>query len=112
MLPPNEEKGRPSQTLYGVISVLRQPRERFTLVECRLLTGRTHQIRVHMKHLGHPLAGDTVYGRGGDGFPRQMLHSWKLGFTHPATRQPMEFCADLPPDFAALALDFSTYDPV
>lgn len=102
-------KGRSAQTRYGVIQVL----DRLSLIECRLLTGRTHQIRVHLKHLGHPLAGDQVYGRGGqDGFPRQMLHAWKLGFTHPATQQPVEFCADLPPDFATLGLDFSHYEPV
>lgn len=108
----SHEKGRSSQTLYGVIGPLPIPLERYTLVECRLLTGRTHQIRVHMKHLGHPLAGDTVYGRSGDGFSRQMLHSWKLGFTHPSTQKLMEFCADLPPDFATLHLDFSSYDPI
>ena len=106
------EKGRSSQTLYGVISPLQPPNERCTFLECRLLTGRTHQIRVHMKHLGHPLAGDAVYGRSGDGFPRQMLHSWKLGITHPSSNRFMEFCADLPPDFATLNLDFSNYDPV
>lgn len=108
----SEEKGRASQTLYGVIAPLPPPHERTTLVECRLLTGRTHQIRVHMKHLGHPLAGDAVYGRANDGFPRQMLHSWKLGFSHPSSSELMEFCADLPPDFAHLGLDFSHYDPI
>ncbi len=107
-----ETKGRSSQTLYAVIHPLAPPHTRQTLIECRLLTGRTHQIRVHLQHLGHPLAGDPVYGRGGDGFPRQMLHSWKLGLTHPTSRKAMEFCADLPPDFAILGLDFSTYDPV
>jgi 23S rRNA pseudouridine1911/1915/1917 synthase len=112
LLAPHEARGRASQTLYGVIAPLSAPRERYTLVECRLLTGRTHQIRVHLKHLGHALAGDVVYGRSGDGFPRQMLHSWKLGFRHPTTQQTMEFCAALPPDFATLDLDFSHYDPV
>ncbi len=106
------ERGRAAQTLYGVITPLAPPRQRFTLLECRLLTGRTHQIRVHLKHLGHPLAGDAVYGRSGDGFPRQMLHAWRLGFTHPATGIPLEFTAELPEDFARLALDFGSYLPV
>lgn len=105
-------KGRPAQTLYGVISTFQHPTGLCSLIECRLLTGRTHQIRVHLKHLGHPLAGDTVYGRGGDGFPRQMLHAWQLGFHHPATGQPVEFRADIPPDFARLPLDFAHYEPV
>lgn len=106
------ERGRPAQTLYGVITPLAPPHQRFTLLECRLLTGRTHQIRVHVKHLGHPLAGDSVYGRAGDGFPRQMLHAWRLGFTHPVSGKPLEFTAELPEDFARLDLDFTAYQPV
>ncbi|HEY5893340.1 MAG TPA: RluA family pseudouridine synthase [Chthoniobacterales bacterium] len=105
-------KGRSAQTLYGVISTFQHATGLCALIECRLLTGRTHQIRVHLKHLGHPLAGDAVYGRGGDGFPRQMLHAWKLGFHHPVTGLPVEFCADIPPDFARLPLDFTQYEPV
>lgn len=83
------------------------------LIECRLATGRTHQIRVHMTSIGHPLVGDPVYGRGRtakgksltpaqkqalDQFPRQALHAYLLGFTHPVTRERLEFSHDLPID--------------
>jgi 23S rRNA pseudouridine1911/1915/1917 synthase len=71
-----------------------------TLVECTLHTGRTHQIRVHLKHLGHPLLGDALYaGRHAGGYARQMLHAWKLGFTHPRTSKPLHFSSPLPEDF-------------
>ena len=103
--------GRPARTLYWV-------RERFpgcALIECRLVTGRTHQVRVHMAHIGHALVGDPVYAgrqwraiedaalaaRCRD-FPRQALHAWKLTITHPATGVPMTFEAPLPPDLARL----------
>ncbi len=74
---------------------------RFTYIACRLETGRTHQIRVHMAHIGHPLAGDPVYG------PRaviktlegQCLHAKELGFVHPVTGQALRFDSELPPYF-------------
>ena len=81
---------------------------RCTLVECRLETGRTHQIRVHMAHIGHPLVGDPVYGqrRTGDavldGFPRQALHAFRLGLIHPHTGVAMEWSVPMAADFAAL----------
>jgi 23S rRNA pseudouridine1911/1915/1917 synthase len=93
--------GRSARTDYSV-------RERFastTLVECRLHTGRTHQIRVHMAHLGHPLLGDPVYGRAGavsPPFPRQALHAWRLGLLHPRSRAELHWQAPLPADIAAL----------
>lgn len=71
---------------------------RLSLLECRPKTGRTHQIRVHLKHLGHPVAGDRLYGGGAD-FSRQLLHAWRLEIKHPATAEPLAFCAPLPPDF-------------
>jgi 23S rRNA pseudouridine1911/1915/1917 synthase len=71
-----------------------------TLVQCTLHTGRTHQIRVHLKHLGHPLLGDALYaGRQAGKYERQMLHAWQLGFTHPRTGKPLHFCSPLPEDF-------------
>jgi 23S rRNA pseudouridine1911/1915/1917 synthase len=71
-----------------------------SLLECRLHSGRTHQIRVHLQHLGHPILGDIVYGgRKAGKFPRQMLHAWKLAFDHPRTKQRMHFEAPLPEDF-------------
>lgn len=69
-----------------------------SLLECRPKTGRTHQIRVHLKHLGHPIAGDRIYGGGAD-YARQLLHAWKLSVSHPATGEPLEFTAPVPPDF-------------
>jgi 23S rRNA pseudouridine1911/1915/1917 synthase len=75
-----------------------------TLVECTLFTGRTHQIRVHMKHLNAPLAGDEIYGKRG-GFTRQMLHAWKLGFNHPKTGLRLDFAAPLPEDFRAAGVE-------
>lgn len=70
----------------------------WTLIECRLETGRTHQIRVHMSSFGHPLIGDFLYGRREEQMPRQALHSWKLSFVHPIMGRPMEFVSPLPPD--------------
>ena len=65
----------------------------------RLETGRTHQIRVHMSHIGHPLYGDNVYGRIVKGVQGQCLHARKIGFIHPTTEEYMEFTSDLPPYF-------------
>ncbi len=88
-----------------------------SLVTCRLETGRTHQIRVHMAHLGHPLLGDAIYGAGFrtmasllapaareavEGFRRQALHAAELGFSHPATREDLFFESPLPVDLAGL----------
>ena len=86
--------GRRAVTHYKVL-------ERFnssTLVECCLETGRTHQIRVHMAHIGHPLVGDPVYGYKKQRFNLngQLLHAQKLGFIHPSTEEYVEFKADLP----------------
>lgn len=73
----------------------------YTHISCTLETGRTHQIRVHMAYLGHPVAGDPVYGVKNErvSFTGQCLHARKIGFVHPATGQYLEFCADLPPYF-------------
>lgn len=91
-----------------------QPDPIASLVECRLETGRTHQIRVHMAHLGHPVVGDPLYGRGlrlKGGvkspeilriFPRQALHAGVLGFRHPVTDAPLRLTAPLPHDMAEL----------
>jgi len=81
------------------------------LVECRLETGRTHQVRVHMASIGHPLLGDPVYGRSGKthskllkelGFHRQALHAAELGFTHPVTKHRLSFSSPMPPDMQEL----------
>ncbi len=114
--PPDSEIGKPAVTHYRVI-------ERYgytTLIECILETGRTHQIRAHMKHIGHPLFADETYGgtellRGQRSStykafiqncfklcPRQALHARTLGFVHPTTHKQMDFTSEWPDDFAAL----------
>ncbi|HXU92590.1 MAG TPA: 23S rRNA pseudouridine(1911/1915/1917) synthase RluD [Gallionella sp.] len=103
------EGGKPAVTHYHV-------EESFpscTLVRCRLETGRTHQIRVHMAHIGHPLVGDSVYLKGAQrcvpqlrellqGFPRQALHATRLALEHPVSGELVEWHAPLPEDFERL----------
>ena len=108
------ERGRAALTRYRV---LRTFKDAAALVECRLATGRTHQIRVHMSALGHPLIGDRTYGGGGAGrlrgappavraavaaFPRQALHANVIGFNHPATGEQLRFESALPQDMQEL----------
>jgi 23S rRNA pseudouridine1911/1915/1917 synthase len=89
-------RGRPAKTEYRVI----RSSDAASLVECRLHTGRTHQVRVHLHHLGHPVLGDKVYApRVSKNLPRQMLHAWKLGFRHPGTGEWKLWEAPLPDDF-------------
>jgi len=91
-------RGRAAKTEYRLV----RSSDRATLIESRLHSGRTHQIRVHLHHLGHPVLGDKVYApRLAKDFPRQMLHAWKLGFRHPRTEEWKSFEAPLPDDFAA-----------
>jgi len=74
-----------------------------SLIECRLETGRTHQIRVHLAHRGHPLVGDLTYGGSArDGFSRQALHAWRLGLEHPRSGVPLRFASAVPADLAAV----------
>ena len=88
-------EGRQATTHFRVLERLGD----YTLVECRLVTGRTHQVRVHARFLGYPVAGDPVYGRRGElGLSRQFLHAWRLVFTHPRTGAPLEFTSPLPAD--------------
>ena len=100
-------RGRAAKTEYCVL----RSGDHASLVECRLHSGRTHQIRVHLHHIGHPVLGDKVYAaRRTQDFPRQMLHAWKLGFCHPRTGEWRNFEAPLPNDFdealAASGLEF------
>jgi 23S rRNA pseudouridine1911/1915/1917 synthase len=99
-------RGRAARTEYRVI----RSSEQASLIECGLHSGRTHQIRVHLHHLGHPVLGDKVYSpRLAKDFPRQMLHAWKLGFRHPRTEEWKSFEAPLPDDFAtAIKLAFES----
>lgn len=89
-------RGRAAKTEYRVL----QSGGGVSLVECALHSGRTHQIRVHLQHLGHPIVGDALYGKKA-GARRQMLHAWKLGFTHPCTNEQLSFEAPIPEDFQA-----------
>jgi 23S rRNA pseudouridine1911/1915/1917 synthase len=94
-------RGKPALTSYKVL-------ERFgraALVECRLETGRTHQIRVHFQHIRHPLVGDTVYRRGtrhGIAFARQALHAAELSLRHPSSGEQVSWKSPLPRDFKRL----------
>ena len=91
-------RGRAAKTEYRVV----RSGEQASLIECQLHSGRTHQIRVHLHHLGHPVLGDKIYAsRFARDFPRQMLHAWKIGFRHPHTGEWKNFEAPLPDDFAA-----------
>lgn len=120
---PDGDYGKHAVTHYEVM----EPLGHVSLVRCVLETGRTHQIRVHMKHVGHPLFNDSRYG--GDAVlrgvpsakykafvencfklcPRQALHARTLGFTHPVTREEMFFTADVPDDMNALVERWRTY---
>lgn len=125
VFPQGSDIGKPAVTHYKVL-------ERFgyvTLVECILETGRTHQIRAHMKHIGHPLFSDERYGgteilrgeRTGsyrqfvlNGFktcPRQALHAKTLGFVHPRTKKQMDFTSDIPEDLGNLLEKWRRYTP-
>jgi 23S rRNA pseudouridine1911/1915/1917 synthase len=87
--------GRAAHTSYKVLERF----DRFTYVEVKIGTGRTHQIRVHMSSIGHPVAGDTLYGAAAaTGIDRFFLHAWRIGFTSPSTGQRVEVEAPLPPE--------------
>jgi 23S rRNA pseudouridine1911/1915/1917 synthase len=100
-------RGKRAVTHWRRLDVLKDA----ALVECRLETGRTHQVRVHMALIGHPLLGDPVYGRTGKThgkilkelqFHRQALHAAELGFTHPVTKHRLSFNSPMPPDMQEL----------
>ena len=97
------EGGRESRTKY---KVLRQPKG-YSLLEIRPETGRTHQIRVHFTSIGHPLAGDSVYGGRTIGLDRHFLHANRLGFWLPGTNKYTEFEAPLPNDLRLFLEDIS-----
>jgi 23S rRNA pseudouridine1911/1915/1917 synthase len=122
-------RGKPARTHYRVIERFGDPmRPLASLIECRLETGRTHQIRVHLTHLGHPLIGDPVYGRAhkpprakneneaaayaaAAEFPRQALHAWLLGFHHPSLQKTLRFESEWPNVFAELVKALRSLSP-
>jgi 23S rRNA pseudouridine1911/1915/1917 synthase len=95
--------GREARTRYEIVRRFGSPHP-CALLECRLETGRTHQIRVHLSSIGHPVVGDAVYGgsRGGIAATRPMLHAHRLAFAHPRTGEPMVFESPLPADMDAV----------
>ena len=90
----NHKNGKSAVTHFKVLERF----GRFTYVECELETGRTHQIRVHMSSIGHPLLGDSLYGVESPLINRQALHSHKIAFIHPISHEDLEFTCDLPDD--------------
>jgi len=97
--------GREARTNFEVLERFAHGSSPAALLECRLDTGRTHQIRVHFQHIRHPLVGDVVYRRGtrhGLSFPRQALHATELSLIHPGTHQRVTWNSPLPRDMKKL----------
>lgn len=115
-----KEGGRDAVTHYRIIKKFPHA----THLKCELESGRTHQIRVHLSHIGHPIIGDPIYGyrRGIPGklsallrdtlnnFPRQALHAWQLSFDHPISKEPLHFSAPLPQDMHDLLTTLCQHD--
>ncbi len=103
-------KGKESVTYFHVEKRYRQ--DDVSLLSCRLLTGRTHQIRVHMEYIGHPVIGDPVYGSGNRKLydKGQLLHAYSLTLTHPKTGKEMTFNAPLPPHFQKILDELETHN--
>ena len=105
----SQDKGKPAITHVKVLEHITRGSKYATLIEARLSTGRTHQIRVHLAHINHPVLGDEVYGHGKSGGHGQILHAAKLNLIHPKTNKHMEFVAPMPVYFEnALATFRST----
>jgi 23S rRNA pseudouridine1911/1915/1917 synthase len=111
----SKSAGRPSTTFYEILGESPGSLSGLSLLKCRLVTGRTHQIRVHLKALHLPIVGDPVYGAARwkglkdealreacRTFPRQALHAWRLSLAHPVTGEPLTFTAPVPADVSSL----------
>ena len=96
------KSGKESVTYFHVLE--RYRKDDATLISCRLLTGRTHQIRVHMEYIGHPVIGDPLYGEGNRKIAKdgQLLHAYRLTFIHPKTKKEVSFEAPLPEQFKGI----------
>jgi 23S rRNA pseudouridine1911/1915/1917 synthase len=107
VLPDTASGAKTAVTHFNPVQHFMRDGHAATLLECRLETGRTHQIRVHMQHLGHPIVGDQVYGRlpWRAWFARQALHARRLGIEHPVTRRDLAWEAPMPADMQALLDD-------
>ncbi|AKG52939.1 ribosomal large subunit seudouridine synthase [Dehalogenimonas sp. WBC-2] len=90
------ENGREAKSQFHVVEYFKN----YTLLEVRIFTGRTHQIRVHLAAIGYPVAGDQTYGVKSEYFPRQFVHAHRLSFTQPTTGETLSFTSELPPDLA------------
>ena len=99
MTPRRPPSGRDAVTDYEVLAHI----DNYSLVACMPRTGRTHQIRVHLQTLGHPIAGDPLYGKR-DHFERHLLHAWRIEFTHPVSGELLRCEAPLPADFGLVPL--------
>ena len=97
-----DSAGQSSRTIYEVVKEFQMNSQNaihsLSLVKCKLETGRTHQIRVHFSHIGHPLLGDTLYGNPSPLISRQALHSYMVSFIHPITKKEQCFTCPLPND--------------
>jgi len=93
------ETGAPSETRYEVVATLHGDA---SLLRCELVTGRTHQIRVHLASRGWPILGDALYGVTSATITRQALHAWRVRLPHPISRQPLDLEAQIPPDMRSL----------
>ena len=102
-----EREGRYAASSYQIVEEFAQG---FSLARIKIETGRTHQIRVHMAQIGHPVAGDKVYGpnRNNAAFPRQLLHASQISFVHPVTAEELKIDAPIWPDFSEILADFRT----
>ena len=96
-----DDAGAPSETRYRVVS----SGNGYSLVECELVTGRTHQIRVHLAARGWPIAGDRTYGSPDPSIDRQALHAWRMTLSHPETREPLVIEAPVPADMHELCMN-------
>jgi len=95
------DSGQPSETRYEVLSTTGER----SVVRCQLVTGRTHQIRVHLAASGWPIVGDEVYGQPHPLITRQALHAWRVSLTHPVTRNPLEIETSVPLDLQQVLAD-------